>query len=107
MKLRFEKPFKKNKYWAELQNKRNVDHNHLVLHFLYVIFCHANVVPIVAGHHVDLGEDDILDHGDLDVWLVSPGKAVCTLDGQIAEFCVAMANIHFVFSHISQNHWPS
>ncbi len=52
------------------------------------------MVPIVAGHHVDLGEDDILYQGDQDVWLASPGKAVCTLGGRIAELCVAMANIH-------------
>jgi hypothetical protein len=101
MKLRFEKLFFKNKYWAELQNNRNVDHNNLVLHFLHVIFCHANVVPIVAGHHVDLGEDDVLVQGDHDV-CPSPGKAVRNLDGCIAELCGAMANIHLVFSHISQ-----
>ncbi len=33
-KVKIWKPFLNNKDWGELQNNRNVAHNHLVLHFL-------------------------------------------------------------------------
>ncbi len=66
-KVKIWKTILKNKDRAELQNNRNVDHNHLVLHFLQFIFCQASMAPIVAWHHVDLGEDDVLDQGDCNV----------------------------------------
>jgi hypothetical protein len=45
---------------GNFQNKRNVDHNHPVLHFFQILFCQATVAPVVEGHHVDFSEDDIL-----------------------------------------------